>query len=168
MESLLKFQNIESYDLKVEGDSLTGKSYELRFKQFQKGKKQADWVLIDSAELGDLGKIKAGELSFKILSQTQEGKSKIEVQFPRFNSSKTFKPVKSEFDYVMKDFLGGVNQMPLDAKKENYFLAYLLPTEHKDGSASYCEVAQSGLDPETLYEKFKVPNYYLVSIRFKN
>jgi hypothetical protein len=34
-------------------------------------------------------------------------------------------------------------------------------------SASYCEVAQSGMDPEKLFDKFKIPHYYLIELTIK-
>jgi hypothetical protein len=167
--SVLSFQNIDLYKVKIQGEDLNGRTYELRVKRFDKGKKTLDYVQFDSAELVGmgLGKVTGGELGFRLVSQVKDAKAKIEYQFNRVNTTKAFDASKSKYDYVMKTFLGAKNSMTFDPTKETYFLALLLPYEKADGSSSYCEVAQSGFDPETMGTKFKVPTYFLLSIRFK-
>jgi len=168
LTSLLRFQNIESWKLTFTGESLTGKTYEIRVKRFDNGKKVVDQLHLDAGELpGTMGKVDKGELKLTLMSQAKEGQAKIEFQTPRFGNARTYEAKKTKFDYVMKNFLGAERSMSFDPSQETYFLAYLQPFEHGDGSTSYCEVAQSGQDPEKLFEKFKVPTYFLVSIKFK-
>jgi hypothetical protein len=167
MVGLLRFENIEVYKLKFEGESLTGKSYELRIKRFEKGKLVLNQLSMDSAELGPLGEVSKGNLTFSVYSKADGNRAKIAFQFDRFGTDRKLDCTPSKFDYVMKNFLGAENTMPIPVGKETYILAYLLPHEKPDGSSSYCEVAQSGLDPEKLWDAYKVPCYFLVSIKFK-
>lgn len=166
-QSLIQFEKISYYRMAFAGDALTGKSFELRVKRFDKGKLTLNWLQMDSSELGALGQVKDGKLSMKLMAKATDGSAKIDFQFPRFTSGKSFDAPKSKHEYVMKDFLGAETKMTFEPMKETYFLAYLLPTEHSDGFASYCEVAQSGVNPEELGDKFKVPTYFLLSIKFK-
>ena len=166
-ESLLRFEDIDYAKIAIRGKEIEGKSFEIRIKRFDKGRETLSAVQIDSAELGSLGKVTSEGLSFKMFSKVQDGTAKFSFQFPRFTAKNTATASKSKFKYAMKNFLGSEDSIRLDLSKENYFMAFLLPTVHADGSASYCEVAQSGVAPEQLGSKFNIPTYFLASIRFK-
>lgn len=165
--SLLRFQNIDVYKMRFSGEALNGKSYSIRIRKYDHGKRTLDETLIDTSELGELGKVKSGELKFRFLSQAKDGKAKFELQTDRFSGAKTYLASESKFSYVMKDFLGAKENLKFDANKELNMLALLQPLERSDGSASYCEVAQSGVDPEKLFESHKLPTYFLISVLFR-
>lgn len=55
--------------------------------------------------------------------------------------------------------------MPIN--EEFPILAVITSTMRKDGSSSYCEVAQSEIAPEKLGEKFNIPHYFIISMKFK-
>lgn len=165
VQSLLSFQNIEMWDLDFSG--VPERHYEIRVKRFVKGKKTIDKVAFDSKELGDTGKPVGGLLSFRVLSQAKDRQAKLDFQFPRWSAAQKFPCLETRYDYVMKNFLGSEDKMSFSAQKETYVLAYLQPHARPDGSSSYCEVAQSGIDPEKLWDRYQVPCYFLVSVRFQ-
>lgn len=166
--SLLRFERIEMWDLRFEHPDLSRMHYEIRVKRFLRGKKTLDEVAFDSKELGELGVPKDNALAFRVMSQAKEKKARIDFQFPRWSVQKSYACLESRFDYVMKNFLGASDSMAVAPGKETYVLAYLQPFAKPDGSASYCEVAQSGLDPEQLFQRFKIPCYFLVSVKFQD
>ena len=43
----------------------------------------------------------------------------------------------------------------------------MTPYIRADKREAYCEVAQSGVDPEHLYDCDKIPHYFLVEVKFK-
>jgi hypothetical protein len=42
----------------------------------------------------------------------------------------------------------------------------MTPYIRADKREAYCEVAQSGVDPEHLYDSYKIPPYCLVEVKF--
>lgn len=164
VQGLMRFQNIDMHTIRLKGEVFIGRSVKIRVRRFDKGKLTLDKVAIDTSELGKMGQMAAGELDFRVFSNVTGKKARIDFQFDRFASSMTYPCRDSRYDYVMKNFLGGRESQPVQVGKETAFLALLLPTEHADGSASYCEVAQSGIEPVTLGAKFNIPSYFLISI----
>ena len=43
----------------------------------------------------------------------------------------------------------------------------MTPYIRADKSEAYCEVGQSGVNPEHLYDSYKIPHYFLVEVKFK-
>lgn len=68
--------------------------------------------------------------------------------------------------YALKDFTTGSNILNVEINKPIYLLVIITPKINPDGSGSYCEVAQSGIDPNTLGKKFDIPHYFLVDVQF--
>lgn len=67
----------------------------------------------------------------------------------RFGSKKSYYIIYSAADdYAVKNFFGNNKEIILDVTKKNAILSVITPTKHEDGSASYCEVAQSGIAAE--------------------
>ena len=67
-----------------------------------------------------------------------------------------------------KDFLGNRPEIKVSTNGSHALFAIITPTIHKDGSASYCEVAQSGIAPKDLGKTFNIQHYYIVKIEFKS
>jgi hypothetical protein len=83
------------------------------------------------------------------------------------NQKHYFKLQSNENEYALKDFFGSEKEINPELGKKNAIFAIITPTIHKDGSSSYCEVVQSEIAPEKLGEIFKIPHYFLVTIKFK-
>ena len=90
------------------------------------------------------------------------------IRGPKFRSKKAyFKLIGDPDRYVLKDFFGTKRELNLDLQKKNAIFAIITPSVHEDGSASYCEVVQSNIEPEDLGQHFKIPHYFLMTLTFK-
>lgn len=69
--------------------------------------------------------------------------------------------------YIRGKKFGSKKELNISLDKKNAVFEIITPTIHKDGSGSYCEVAQADEKPEKLGEKFKIPHYFLINITFK-
>lgn len=167
VNQLLNFQNIFIETLTFKDSSLDGKFYQLFIKEFRNGKWVRTDTLFDGTET-DYFKIKGDSLTFKFFTQTDNNELKIQLMSTKFRSKKSkYKTFPKNKEYVLKDFLGSKKELEVPIDKPFYIFAVITPTIHKDGSGSYCEVAQSGLDPETFGTKFQIPHYFLIQMKFK-
>lgn len=169
VQELADFENIYIEKLNFEGAALKGKYYEVNLKEFKNGKKVRSEILFDGSE-SDYFKIKSDKVSLKFFFSMANGKLKTYLKGPGFGSKKSYFKLNDEGDkYAMKDFFGSkeVLEFNMNTNQEFPAFAIITPTMHKDGSGSYCEVVQSDVKPENLGSHFKIPHYFLVSIRFK-
>ncbi len=167
-QSMMSFEGIALDKFEFSGKQLIGKDYEFKVKEFKSGKLVSTTLIIDSKE-DDFFKIKRDTFRFKMFTKVGDDKKfKIEISFGGFISKKlTFDLFEKNGLYVMKTFLGSKGEMNLPATGRSYLMCLITPTLHKDNSSSYCEVAQSGLDPEKLNEKYNIPHYFLIEMTLK-
>lgn len=168
LQSMMAFEGIALDKFEFSGKQLIGKDYDFKVKEFKNGKLVSTTILMDSKE-DEYFKIKKDTFRFKMLTKVGDDKKfKIEIAFGGFTSKKlTFDLFEKNGLYVMKTFLGGKTEMKLPATGKFYIMSLITPTLHKDKSSSYCEVAQSGLDPEKLNEKYNIPHYFLIEMTLK-
>jgi hypothetical protein len=166
--SILRFEGIDFDKVSFTGEDLKGKHFVINIKEFTNGKLSKEQVAIDSSELGDFGKIKTNTFSFKALSKrTLQNVAKFQFQFERFSSEKEFKIGETYRGFVMKNFLGAKNETAIPVNESTYIMTYMMPYMKADGSGAYCEVAQSGANPEEFGAKYKIPTYFLIDIKFQ-
>jgi hypothetical protein len=90
------------------------------------------------------------------------------VETPTMSCKQTFELRKGKgADYVLKDFQGDKKFVDVPLNEEFPILAIITPVKHEDGYSSYCEVAQSEVAPEKFGEKFKIPHYFVITMKFK-
>ncbi len=168
INSLMTFQNIEVEKISFESPEIIGKHYEVNLKEYKKGK------LVNTKNLFDTGvvdylKIDSTYTSFKFFSKIDEDKLMVFVESSRMHTAKrTFNLEKRKGSaYALKDFLGieGFTNVPLN--EEFPILAIITPTKQEDGMSSYCEVAQSKVAPDQYWEKFEIPHYFVITVKFK-
>jgi len=163
VQDILRFENIFTDKLTFQSETLKGKSYTIALEEFKKGKLVKTKILFDD----NYFKIPNDKLALKFYFKLANGKLKTQILGNGFSGKKsTFKLSNDEDQYALKDFFGSKEEIILDINKKNSVLALITPTIHEDGSGSYCEVAQSDVAPEKLGEKFKIPHYFLVTIKF--
>lgn len=166
--SILRFENIDLYKVSFKGSDLKDKHFKITIKEFTDGKLVNEKVALDSKELGDLGIIKSDTFSFRTLSRrTLDNTAKFQFQFDRFHNEQVFKINENYKGFVMKSFLGANPEMPMPVNESKYFLTFMMPYMKPDGSGAYCEVAQSGANPEEFGLKYKIPTYFLIDIKFQ-
>lgn len=167
INDLMDFQNIGVETLQFESSALIDKYYEINIKEYKKGKHINTKQLFDGAS-SEYFKIDSTIVSFKFFTEMSENKMKVFIKGNRFGSKReTFHLEEENGRYVLKDFQGSKKFLNVSLKDEFPILAIITATKHKDGSGSYCEVAQSEIDPEKFGEKFNIPHYYVISMRFK-
>jgi hypothetical protein len=168
LQSMMAFEGIALDKFEFSGKQLIGKDYDFKIKEFKDGKLISTTLIMDSKE-DEYFKIKRDTFRFKMLTKVGDDKKfKIEIGFGGFTSKKlTFNLFDKNGRYVMKSFLGGKSEMNVPIKGKFYIMSLITPSLHKDGSSSYCEVAQSGVNPEKLNEKFNVPHYFLIEMTLK-
>ena len=168
LSNILNFENIDISKIELSGKELIGKDYQINIKEYKNGKLTSSTELFESSSY-DLFKIKNKNFKFTLLTKIiDKTKLKIALKFDRFGSKTLFFDlIETKFPYVMKDFLGQKGEIEVPLDKEFYITSIISPTMHEDGSGSYCEVVKNG-NPEELGEKFKIPHYFLLEMKFKN
>jgi hypothetical protein len=168
INSLMLFENIGVEKLSFEGSELKGKFYEINLIEYKKGKLKKSKKLFDIAFIEFL-KIDTTFTSFKFFSKITDNKMTVFIQSPSMYSEKaTFKIEKGkEQDYILIDFQGDKSFINVPINEEFPILAIITPTKQEDGSSSYCEVAQSEVAQEKFWEKFEIPHYFVITMKFK-
>lgn len=165
---LMYFQEIGVETLSFESPEILNKYYEINLKEYKKGK------LINTKQLFDgfgseYFKIDSTFTSFKFFVKMEDNKMKVFIKGNGFGSKKeTFKLEEGNGSYVLKNFQGVKKFLNVPLNEEFPILAVITATKHKDGSGSYCEVAQSEIAPEKFGEVFNIPHYFIISMKFKN
>lgn len=164
---LMSFQDIGVETLTFESPEIVNKYYEINLKEYKNGKLVATKQLFNGID-SEYFKIDSTVTSFKFFSKMENFKLKVFIKGKRFGSKKeTFNLEEGNGNYVLKDFQGSKKFINVSINEEFPILAIITPTKHKDGSGSYCEVAQSEIAPEKFGEKFNIPHYFIISMKFK-
>ncbi|VXC18819.1 conserved hypothetical protein [Flavobacterium sp. 9R] len=167
IQNLMDFEKIYTERLNFASEELKGKHYEVSLEEFKNGKLIRTSSLFDSSD-SDYFKIESNSESLSFFFKLSDGKLKTYIRGKKFGSKKYYFKLYSDSDeYALKDFFGGKKEVTIDFQKKNAVFGIITPTIHKDGSGSYCEVAQSDIAPEKLGEHFNIPHYFIVSIKFK-
>lgn len=166
LQSILYFEDIGLEKLQFTGPHLKGSDYIISIEDYADGALSARTDIFDSRE-DPYFKVRGNELAFRVLSRTDAGKSvKFQFQFNGFAKRVTYDLRPHEEAFALKNFLGARTSIPVDLKAENVALTYMMPYVEKDGSKQYCDVVQSGVPPESLGKKYRIPRYFLIKIRF--
>lgn len=167
IQDLIDFENIYIEQLNFQNENLKGKHYQINIEEFKNGKLIKTSNLFDGSE-SDYFKIDGNTESIKFFFKLSDGTLKAYIRGKKFGSKKSYFKLSSDSDkYALKDFFGSKEELNIDLQQKNTVFAIITPTLHKDGSGSYCEVAQSGIAPEKLGEYFKIPHHFLITITFK-
>ncbi|RZJ73963.1 hypothetical protein [Flavobacterium sp.] len=160
--NLLEFEEIDYYKVAISGENVKGRNYSIVSKEIWKGKVKKVDTIFNSRE-HEVFKIDNDSLLFTVMSGKTDAKNlRIKFNFGRFGISRNYKSTKSD-EYSLRDF---GTRMPISVGKPFYAFAYILPTEHKDGSKSWCEVEADGTDIENWGKKFNIEHYLLFEMKF--
>lgn len=160
---LMYFQDVAMENFTFESPQIKGKYYEITLKEYRNGK------LVNTKQLFEGSgyfEIDSTATSFRFYTQMEDRKLKTFIKGDGYGSRKQFFDL-DEGKYFLKDFQGANKFTNVPLNEEFPILAIITPTMHKDGSGGICEVAQSGVAPEKLGEKFNIPHYFIISMQFK-
>lgn len=167
LQSVLYFEEIGFGKMTFSGTDLKDKDFQISIKEFVRGKLTKTDVVFDSKEDAYF-KIKSDKFVFRVLTKvTSENMAKFEFQFNGFSKQKEYKVAANQKEFALKSFLGSQPELSVPLKTNTYILTYMMPYVKKDGSTAYCEVAQSGVNPEELGTKYAIPTYFLIDIKFQ-
>ena len=167
LEQVLSFENIGFETLSFESEKIKGKYYNINIKEYKKGKLVKTKSLFEGSG-SEYFIIDSTFTSFKFFTKMENNKLKTSIIASRFSSQQEFFELeKGNGEYVLKDFQGSKKFLNVPLNEEFPILAIITPTKHKDGSGSYCEVAQSEIAPEKFGEKFNIPHYFIITMIFK-
>ena len=160
---LMRFQNIEYYQVSLTGKDLKGKNYSFTVKEIWKGKvKNTDTIFNSTGkEVSFLGGIDSDTLKFSVTaSKLSKKELRMNFSFKRFGLDRTYKSTTSD-SYSLRD-IG--TQMVIEPGKPFYAFAYILPAPQGNGSSSWCAVDSSGKDIEKWGQEFGLKHYLLVEM----
>ncbi|MFD2832874.1 hypothetical protein [Gramella sp. AN32] len=165
LQSILMFENITFETLKFEGQ-LKKRQYQVAIKEYKNGELIGEEILFDGTE-SEYFRIKTDSLTLQMITKTDHENLYIQLTGNGFSSRKLhYKIFPEKGNYVVKDFLGAIDFKTVPSENSFPIYGIITPTLYKDGSSSYCAVAQSGVPPEKLVEKFDIPHYFLIQMRF--
>lgn len=167
LASVLRFEEINLEKVTFKGKDLKGKDYLISIKQIINGKIVKSETIFDSKE-DEYFKVKDEEFIFRVLTKiTNKQTAKFDFQFNGFSKQKEYKVAPNQTEFATKTFLGAKPDMEIPLNKSTYIFTYMMPYVKKDGSTQYCEVAQSGINPEDFGKVYKIPTYFLIDIKFQ-
>ena len=166
--SLLLFQNIDFEEITFEGTNLIGKFYEVAVKEYKKGKLIKRTVLLDT-EVADFLKIDTLKTSFKLFSKIDKSELTLFASSPRmYGNKRIFKIEKKQAEnFLLKSLENSEDYVDVPTNIEFPMFAIFTPYEKDDGTSAYCEVDQSKLDTEQYWNEFKIPHYFIITMKFK-
>lgn len=165
---LLRFENIDYYQISFKGENLKNKTYKITVKEIWNGKVRSENLVFDSKEMAEIGLDKVSDtiLTLKVISKiTPNNKLKVSFMLPRFGITRSYKAIKSD-EYSLRN-LADESNLPIGYGKPFYFLAYILPYKSSDGSKSWCEVGSNGKDIENWGKKFGIKHYLLFEMVYE-
>ena len=166
MQTLFEFENINHSEFSFKGESIKGKFYVVRMKEFLNGDLIKTETLFDERG-NEYFRVDTTETSFKLLTKVEQNDIKVWIRGNGFGSKQSYFPTtKDNGRYVAKDFFGGQKVLKENSKEAFEIMSVITPNRNEDGSGSYCRVAQSEIDPEEFGNVFNIPHYYLIEIEF--
>lgn len=168
VNALLLFQNIDIEKVTFEGKNLIGKYYEVAVKEYKKGKLIHRTILLNT-EITDYFKINKTTTSFKLVSKIDKSDLTLFVSEPRiYGNKRSFKIDKKQSEnFLLKSFESSEDYINVPVNSEFPIFAIFTPYEKEDGTAAYCEVDQSKVETEKYWQEFKIPHYFIITMRFK-
>jgi hypothetical protein len=159
INNYLSFEGINYSQNSITSKDLVNKNYVINLKEYKNG------VLINTTCLDKSNNeyyaiIDSTTFKFNILGKRTKSNYDLCLYFKRYSTKKfTFKlQSKHAEDYILKEL--PLKEDDLQFNKPFIFLLLTTPEYHKDGSASWCDVATNET-PEKIYEKNKIPHFFV-------
>lgn len=165
------FLGIEKLKFSLNEDDkklLEGKDFKLIIKEYHHGKLFNKLTVIDTKK-ENLPKIDSA-FQFSMLTQHIFKYEKIGFFFPRFANKKTFEINQgfNDGDFLLRKINAKTDGLEFEVN--NPFQIALITPPNRDpskGNLGYCEVSQGGIEVESWYEKYKIPQFFLIYMEFE-
>ncbi len=142
---------------------LVGKDYKITIREYQDGELKTENTVLDTQE-ENLPKIDS-TFQFTLIAQNILNYEKIGFFFPRFMNKKTFKTneIFNDGDFSLRQINVGEKFLNFQLK-EPFQIALITPPNRdpSKGNLGYCEVSQGGIEIEKWYDKYKIPQFFLI------
>ncbi len=166
MQTLFDFENINQTEINFSGESIQGKFYVVKVKEFLNGEIINTETLFDERGT-EFFRVDSTHTSFKLLTKVDKDEIKVWIRGKKFGSKQSYFPTtQGNGRYVAKDFFGGQKVLKENSDEPFQLMSVITPNRSEDGSGSYCRVAQSEINPEEFGKVFNIPHYFLIEIEF--
>ncbi|WP_318343933.1 hypothetical protein [Flagellimonas baculiformis] len=163
LSDLMRFENIDFYQVQFIGDKINSKDYQLICKEIWDGNVKSIDTLLNTKDFQGFPKTETDTLSVKVYAKkTDEPKLKLWFRFPQFGINRKFDAIQSD-DYSLRDV--GISENIIYGRNF-YAFAYILPYE-KDGMKFWCAVDSSGKDVESWGREFGIKHYLVFEMLFE-
>ncbi|GEC79291.1 hypothetical protein [Flavobacterium aquatile] len=159
ISNYLSFEGINFSQNSITSKDLVNKNYIINLKEYKNGA-LVNTTCLDKSNNEYYAIIDSSTFQFNILGKRTKSNYELCLYFNRYSTKKhTFK-LQSKYaeDYILKEI--PVKENDLQFNKPFIFLLLTTPEYHKDGSASWCDVAANET-PEKIYEKNKIPHFFV-------
>lgn len=146
--------------------SLIGKDYEIIVHEYANGKLVRNETVLNTKKEGLLKIDK--DFSFYIYSKQENGKLKVGFLFKNFMNKKIYPTNKIFTDGVfdLRDVTGNTNKIDFELNKNIQIALITPPNENPSaGNLGYCEVSKGNIDVKSWYNKYKIPQFFLVFLK---
>lgn len=163
------FQGIQKIKFSLDNyKALNGKDYRIVIKEFQDGKLHSEKIVLDTKK-ESLPKIDS-TFKFTLFAQNLLNYQKIAFFFPRFMNKKIYQTNATfkDGDFSLRQI--NVNSEYLNFQlKESFQIALITPPNRdpSKGNLGYCEVSQGGIEIEDWYDKYHIPQFFLVFLEIE-
>ncbi|WP_029038009.1 hypothetical protein [Salinimicrobium xinjiangense] len=158
------FQGIQKIQFSLDNNpALNGKDYRIVIKEYQDGELHSEKIVLDTKE-ERLPKIDS-TFKFTLFAQNLLNYQKIAFFFPRFMNKKIYqtKDTFKDGDFSLRQI--NVGSEHLNFQFNEPFQVALITPPNRDpskGNLGYCEVSQGGIEIAKWYEKYQIPQFFLV------
>ncbi|MFY8181968.1 MAG: hypothetical protein ACOVLG_09335 [Flavobacterium sp.] len=155
----LSFEGINYSQSSISSKDLVNKNYIINLKEYKNGL-LVNTTCLDKSNNEYYAIIDSTTFKFNILGKRTKNNYDLCLYFNRYSTKKYSFKLQSKYaeDYILKEI--PIKENDLQFNKPFIFLLLTTPEYHKDGSASWCEVAANET-PEKIYEKNKIPHFFV-------
>lgn len=159
------FQGISKLKFSLENDStLINKDFKIVVKEYQNGKLYKETLVIDTSEEPMLPKI-GSDFGFNLYAQNLFNYEKVAFVFDRFSNKQIFRTneIFKDGDFSLRQI--NVQKDYLDFNLNEPFQIALITPPNRDpnkGQTGYCQVSQGGIEINEWYNKYEIPQFFLI------
>jgi hypothetical protein len=163
--NFFQFEGINFSQNSITSQNIISKNYIINLKEYKNGNLM-NTICLEKSNDEYYAVIDSTTFNFNILGKRIKNNFDLCLYFKRYSTKKYTLKLKSKHaeDYILKEI--PITQNELQFNKPFIFLLLTTPEYHKDGSASWCDVAASET-PEKIYEKNKIPHFFIFEMTIK-